>query len=77
VADCVPLLDENRILAREGLRRLASTQKHGLRALMKVAGLKTACSRCAAATLVFASGRASMPPASRFSLEKLASAAFL
>jgi single-stranded-DNA-specific exonuclease len=40
VADCVPLLDENRILAREGLRRLASTQKHGLRALMKVAGLK-------------------------------------
>lgn len=40
IADCVPLVDENRILAREGLRRLATTSKHGLRALKKVAGLK-------------------------------------
>lgn len=40
IADCVPLENENRILAREGLRRLASTQKHGLIALKKVAGLR-------------------------------------
>jgi single-stranded-DNA-specific exonuclease len=37
VADVVPLLDENRALARLGLRRLAQTQKVGLRALMRVA----------------------------------------
>lgn len=40
IADCVPLVDENRILAREGLRRLASTNKSGLRALKRAAGLK-------------------------------------
>ncbi|HEX8833961.1 MAG TPA: single-stranded-DNA-specific exonuclease RecJ, partial [Abditibacteriaceae bacterium] len=40
IADCVPLRDENRILAREGLRRLASTNKLGILALMKVARLK-------------------------------------
>lgn len=40
IADCVPLVDENRILAREGLRRLASTQKHGLIALKKIAGVR-------------------------------------
>jgi single-stranded-DNA-specific exonuclease len=34
VADVVPLLDENRGLAVAGLRRLATTQKPGLRALM-------------------------------------------
>ena len=37
VADCVPLVDENRRLVREGLRALASTRKPGLQALMKVA----------------------------------------
>ena len=37
VADCVPLVDENRRLVREGLRALASTRKPGLQALMEVA----------------------------------------
>ena len=37
VADVVPLVDENRGLAIAGLRSLASTQKPGLRELMKVA----------------------------------------
>jgi single-stranded-DNA-specific exonuclease len=37
VADCVPLVDENRRLVREGLRVLASTRKPGLQALMDVA----------------------------------------
>ncbi|MBV9470384.1 MAG: single-stranded-DNA-specific exonuclease RecJ [Abitibacteriaceae bacterium] len=40
VADCVPLIDENRILAREGLRRLASTNKLGLQALIQGTRLK-------------------------------------
>ncbi len=42
VADVVPLLDESRALARLGLRRLAQTQKPGLQALMKVAGVDPA-----------------------------------
>jgi single-stranded-DNA-specific exonuclease len=42
VADVVPLVDENRALARAGLRRLAQTQKPGLRALMDVAGVDPA-----------------------------------
>ena len=37
MADCVPLVDENRRLVREGLRALASTRKPGLQALMRVA----------------------------------------
>ena len=37
VADCVPLVVENRRLVREGLRALASTRKPGLQALMEVA----------------------------------------
>jgi single-stranded-DNA-specific exonuclease len=37
VADVVPLLDENRALVVDGLRRLARTSKPGLRALMRVA----------------------------------------
>ena len=37
VADCVPLVGENRRLVREGLRALASTRKRGLQALMEVA----------------------------------------
>ncbi|MBJ7329578.1 MAG: single-stranded-DNA-specific exonuclease RecJ [Solirubrobacteraceae bacterium] len=36
VADCVPLVDENRRLVREGLRTLAATPRPGLRALMRV-----------------------------------------
>jgi single-stranded-DNA-specific exonuclease len=42
VADVVPLVDENRGLALRGLRRLAQTQKPGLRALMGVAGVDPA-----------------------------------
>src|SRR5207302_6385081 len=42
VADVVPLLDENRGLALAGLRRLAQTQKPGLRMLMRVAGVDPA-----------------------------------
>jgi single-stranded-DNA-specific exonuclease len=38
----VPLVDENRALARLGLRRLAQTQKPGLLALMRVAGVDPA-----------------------------------
>jgi len=37
VADCVPLVGENRRLVRQGLRALASTRKPGLHALMDVA----------------------------------------
>ena len=37
VADCVPLVGENRRLVRAGLRVLASTRKPGLQALMDVA----------------------------------------
>src|SRR5437764_3973553 len=42
VADVVPLVDESRALALAGLRRLAQTQKPGLRALMAVAGVDPA-----------------------------------
>jgi single-stranded-DNA-specific exonuclease len=42
IADVVPLLDENRSLAIAGLRALARTQKPGLQALMKVAGVDPA-----------------------------------
>ena len=41
VADLVPLLGENRILARQGLRILQQTHRPGLQALMRVAGVKT------------------------------------
>lgn len=37
VADCVPLVGENRALVRRGLAALAQTQRPGLRALMRVA----------------------------------------
>jgi single-stranded-DNA-specific exonuclease len=37
ISDVVPLVDENRALARAGLRALARTQKPGLRALMRAA----------------------------------------
>lgn len=39
VADVVPLVAENRILTRFGLRKLADTRWPGLRALIEVAGL--------------------------------------
>ena len=42
IADVVPLVDENRALALRGVRRLAQTQKPGLRALMRVAGVDPA-----------------------------------
>ncbi|MDB6094063.1 MAG: single-stranded-DNA-specific exonuclease RecJ [Verrucomicrobia bacterium] len=42
IADLVPLLGENRILARHGLRILQETTRPGLRALMTVAGVKPA-----------------------------------
>jgi single-stranded-DNA-specific exonuclease len=42
IADVVPLVGENRSLTIAGLRVLARTQKPGLRALMKVAGVDPA-----------------------------------
>ena len=42
IADVVPLLDENRTLAVAGLRALARTQKPGLQALMRGAGVDPA-----------------------------------
>ena len=42
VADVVPLVDENRALVAAGLRRLATTTKSGLRALMRAARLDAA-----------------------------------
>ena len=42
VADVVPLVDENRALVAAGMRRLARTDKPGLRALMRTAGVDPA-----------------------------------
>jgi single-stranded-DNA-specific exonuclease len=42
ISDVVPLVDENRFLALQGLRALARTQKPGLRALMRTAGVDPA-----------------------------------
>ncbi len=42
IADVVPLQDENRALAIAGLRALARTQKRGLQALMRTAGVDPA-----------------------------------
>ncbi|WP_205698137.1 single-stranded-DNA-specific exonuclease RecJ [Conexibacter sp. SYSU D00693] len=42
VADCVPLVGENRRLVREGLAALSRTTKPGLRALMRVARVDAA-----------------------------------
>ena len=36
VADIVPLVDENRVIVREGLAKMAATQRPGLKALMQV-----------------------------------------
>ena len=66
VADVVPLLDENRALARAGLLRLAQTQKPGLRALLRVAAVdRAACDEGAVgfrlAPRINASGRLCRP----------------
>jgi single-stranded-DNA-specific exonuclease len=42
IADVVPLVDENRVLAAAGLRALAATRKPGLQALMRCAGVDPA-----------------------------------
>jgi single-stranded-DNA-specific exonuclease len=68
IADVVPLVDESRALALAGLRRLAQTQKPGLRALMKVAGVDpAACDESAIgfrlAPRINASGRLGRPEA--------------
>ena len=39
IADIVPLVGENRLLVRQGLKRLPQTENLGLKALMKVTGL--------------------------------------
>lgn len=40
IADVVPLLGDNRVLATQGLRRLRSTEKVGLRSLMRASRLE-------------------------------------
>ncbi|MBR4080911.1 MAG: single-stranded-DNA-specific exonuclease RecJ [Clostridia bacterium] len=39
VADIVPLVDENRVIVREGLAAMATTQREGIRALMLFSGV--------------------------------------
>ncbi len=41
VADCMPLVDENRVLVRRGLRALRATTRPGLRALAEQCGIRT------------------------------------
>lgn len=40
IADIVPLLGENRRIVKQGLKKIAETENIGLRALLKVGGLK-------------------------------------
>ena len=68
IADVVPLVDENRALAIAGLRALARTQKPGLRALMRAAGVDPATvtrapSASASAPRINAAGRLGHPRA--------------
>lgn len=42
IADIVPMIGENRLIVRHGLKRLPVTSNHGLRALQKVAGMNGA-----------------------------------
>ncbi len=39
IADLVPLVDENRILARNGIKRLKSTKRKGIQALIQASGI--------------------------------------
>jgi len=39
IADVVPLLDENRIIVKNGLRRIPDTRNEGIKALLQVCGL--------------------------------------
>ena len=39
IADLVPLVDENRILARNGIKRLKSTKRQGIKALIQASGI--------------------------------------
>src|SRR6478672_6578447 len=57
IADVVPLVDENRGLAIAGLRALASTQKPGLRELMKVARVDPAAVDAASVGLLLTDDR--------------------
>lgn len=41
VADCMPLVDENRVLVQRGLRALRATTRPGLRALAEQCGVRT------------------------------------
>ncbi len=68
ISDVVPLLDENRFLAAQGLKALARTQKPGLRALMRSAGVDPAAVDASAigfrlAPRINAAGRLSHPEA--------------
>jgi single-stranded-DNA-specific exonuclease len=68
ISDVVPLLDENRFLAAQGLKALARTQKPGLRALMRSAGVDPAAVDAGAigfrlAPRINAAGRLSRPEA--------------
>ena len=40
VADIVPLIDENRVIVREGLRLMANSQRPGIRALMQISDVR-------------------------------------
>ncbi len=40
IADSVPLVEENRVIARQGLKEIASTQRLGLRTLIDSSGIK-------------------------------------
>jgi single-stranded-DNA-specific exonuclease len=68
VADVVPLVDENRALVANGLRRLARTTKPGLRGLMRAASVDPAAVDCGAiafrlAPRINAAGRLGHPRA--------------
>lgn len=41
IADVVPLIDENRVIADRGIRAISKTENYGIRALSEIAGLDT------------------------------------